>query len=160
MVTLERIQEQLALVMDPEVPVLSIVDLGLVRSVERKETHIVLGIAPTYTGCPAMDVIHDRIREALSVLGTDIKIESVLHPPWTTDWMSEAGKKKLEAYGIAPPVGKAADKRSLWGPSPTVRCPRCKSEDTALVSLFGSTACKSLYQCGSCNEPFDYFKCF
>jgi len=160
MVTLERIQELLALVMDPEVPVLSIVDLGLVRSVERKETHIVLGIAPTYTGCPAMDVIHDRIREALSVLETDIKIESVLHPPWTTDWMSEAGKKKLEAYGIAPPVGKAADKRSLWGPSPTVRCPRCKSEDTALVSLFGSTACKSLYQCGSCNEPFDYFKCF
>lgn len=160
MVTLERIQEQLALVMDPEVPVLSIVDLGLVRSVERKETHIVLGISPTYTGCPAMDVIHDRIREALSVLETDIKIESVLHPPWTTDWMSEAGKKKLEAYGIAPPVGKAADKRSLWGPSPTVRCPRCKSEDTALVSLFGSTACKSLYQCGSCNEPFDYFKCF
>ena len=160
MVTLERIQEQLALVMDPEVPVLSIVDLGLVRSVERKETHIVLGISPTYTGCPAMDVIHDRIREALSVLGTEIKIESVLHPPWTTDWMSEAGKKKLEAYGIAPPVGKAADKRSLWAPSPTVRCPRCKSEDTALVSLFGSTACKSLYQCGSCNEPFDYFKCF
>ncbi len=160
MVTLERIKEHLALVMDPEVPVLSIVDLGLVRSIEVKEAIITLGIAPTYTGCPAMDVIHDRVREALSVFEAPVKIEVVLHPPWTTDWMSDAGKKKLEAYGIAPPVGKAADKRSLWGPSPAVRCPRCKSEDTALVSLFGSTACKSLYQCQGCNEPFDYFKCF
>ena len=107
-----------------------------------------------------MDVIHDRIREALAPLGLPVHIKPEIHPPWTTDWMSEAGKKKLEAYGIAPPVGKASDKRSLWAPSPTVRCPRCKSDNTALISLFGSTACKSLYQCRSCDEPFDYFKCF
>ncbi len=155
-----EIKLRLEQVMDPEVPVLSIIDLGLVRSIELVESQVMLGIAPTYTGCPAMDVIHDRIREALEPLGIHVVISTVLAPPWTTDWMTEAGKKKLEDYGIAPPVGKASDKRSLWEPQPAVPCPRCKSQETTLVSLFGSTACKSLYQCRSCNEPFDYFKCF
>ena len=160
MVSQLDVERQLGEVMDPEVPVLSIVDLRLVRSVQVSNSDIHLGIAPTCTGCPPMDVIHDRIREALAPLGLPVHIKPEIHPPWTTDWMSEAGKKKLEAYGIAPPVGKASDKRSLWSTSPTVRCPRCKSDNTALISLFGSTACKSLYQCRSCDEPFDYFKCF
>ncbi|MDG1252920.1 MAG: phenylacetate-CoA oxygenase subunit PaaJ [Schleiferiaceae bacterium] len=159
MVNKEFLEKALESVMDPEVPVLSVMDLGLVRSIRIEEEAIHVEVAPTYTGCPAMDVIHLRIKEALCPFGVTV-IHPVIHPPWTTDWMTEAGKKKLEAYGIAPPVGKASDKRTLWAPSPTVRCPRCKSELTSLVSLFGSTACKSLYQCQDCNEPFDYFKCF
>ena len=159
MVDNEALERALESVMDPEVPVLSVMDLGLVRAIYQVKEVIHVDVAPTYTGCPAMDVIHERIKASLEPFG-ETMIHSVIDPPWTTDWMTEAGKKKLEAYGIAPPVGKASGKRTLWAPSPNVRCPRCKSERTDLVSLFGSTACKSLYQCQDCNEPFDYFKCF
>jgi len=158
MVSEEALWKALEGVMDPEVPVLSVVDLVVIRRVVHQDTAIHVDLALTYTGCPAMDVIQKRVEEGLAVFGP-VVVHTVLDPPWTTDWMSEAGRAKLEAYGIAPPVGKASDKRSLWAVQPTVHCPRCKSQNTDLVSLFGSTACKSLYQCRDCQEPFDYFKC-
>ena len=148
-------------VLDPEVPAVSIVELGMVRFVERAPGgNLRVGISPTYTGCPATDVIVRSAREALEGAGfAQPEIQTVLSPPWTTDWITEEGRAKLEAYGIAPPVGSSADKRSLFAPSPAVRCPRCKSFQTTRVSNFGSTACKALYQCDECREPFDYFKC-
>lgn len=144
---------------DPEIPVLSIVDLGIVRQVKINETapgdmEIEVVITSTYTGCPAMDMIATEIRVMLSTLGfKEIKITTSLAPAWTTDWMSAEGKQKLNAYGIAPP-----DKRFTI-PVDGVVCPQCRSSNTKLVSEFASTACKALYQCNDCKEPFDYFKC-
>ncbi|HAB31242.1 MAG TPA: phenylacetate-CoA oxygenase subunit PaaJ [Cryomorphaceae bacterium] len=158
MVKTQELWDALASVMDPEVPVLSVLDLGVIRAIRHESNRIEVDISPTYTGCPAMDVISSQVREALLSFG-DVNIVTVLDPPWTTDWISAEGRNKLEAYGIAPPVGRAHDKRSLWAPVPSVRCPRCKSASTKLISHFGSTACKALYQCLDCQEPFDYFKC-
>ncbi|HAB35090.1 MAG TPA: phenylacetate-CoA oxygenase subunit PaaJ [Cryomorphaceae bacterium] len=158
MVSEEALWSALAEVMDPEVPVLSVVDLGVIRRVYTEGSSIHIDLSPTYTGCPAMDVIQKRVEEALNSFG-EVVVHTVLDPPWTTDWMTATGREKLEAYGIAPPVGKATDKRSLWAVQPSVGCPRCKSQNTEILSLFGSTACKSLYQCRDCHEPFDYFKC-
>jgi ring-1,2-phenylacetyl-CoA epoxidase subunit PaaD len=142
-------------VCDPEVPVLSILDLGIVRDVQFNADEVEVIITPTYTGCPAMDMIAMNIRMALLENGySKIKITSVLAPAWTTDWMSDAGKRKLKAYGIAPPYAKAGDTSA-----PLIKCPQCNSADTKCISEFGSTACKALYQCNDCKEPFDYFKC-
>jgi ring-1,2-phenylacetyl-CoA epoxidase subunit PaaD len=139
---------------DPEVPVLSIIDLGIVRDIKMNDEEIEIIITSTYTGCPAMDMIAADIRFQLITLGfKKIKITTALFPSWTTDWMSEAGKRKLQEYGIAPP-----DKRFSI-PKDGVECPLCHSENTRMVSEFGSTACKALYQCNDCKEPFDYFKC-
>ncbi len=140
-------------VTDPEVPVLTIMDLGIVRNVKINNDEIEVVITPTYTGCPAMDMIAMNIRLALLENGfTKIKITSVLSPAWTTDWMTTAGKEKLQAYGIAPPrLSSDRDGQIL--------CPQCHSSNTKLLSEFGSTACKALYQCNNCLEPFDYFKC-
>jgi ring-1,2-phenylacetyl-CoA epoxidase subunit PaaD len=139
---------------DPEIPVLSILDLGIVRDVKTNEGEIEIIITPTYSGCPAMDMISMDIRLKLIENGyPKIKITSVLSPAWTTDWMSEDGKRKLNEYGIAPPK-----MQSDLSDSPPI-CPQCKSKDTKLLSQFGSTACKALYQCNNCKEPFDYFKC-
>jgi len=139
---------------DPEVPVLSIIDLGIVRDVIMNDDEMEIIITSTYTGCPAMDMIAADIRSQLTTLGyKKIKITQSLSPPWTTDWMSESGKRKLQEYGIAPP-----DKRFSI-PKDGVECPLCHSQNTRLVSEFGSTACKALYQCNDCKEPFDYFKC-
>lgn len=153
--------EVLASVLDPEVPAVSIVDLGMVRYAEQSPDGTVrVGLSPTYTGCPATDVIVRLTEEALRAAGfASTHVETVLSPPWTTDWITPEGRQKLEEYGIAPPVGSSADKKSLFAPSPVVRCPRCKSLHTTRVSNFGSTACKALYQCDDCQEPFDYFKC-
>ena len=156
-----KIYEILKTVSDPEIPVLTILDLGIVREVKLDgasgEVEVIM--TPTYSGCPAMDFIEVNIKSALQEAGIlNPKITTVLSPAWTTDWLTEAGKTKLKAYGIAPPVG-LADKLSLLGEKPEVECPRCGSIDTKLVSQFGSTACKSLYQCRECLEPFDYFKC-
>ena len=141
-------------VCDPEVPVLSILDLGIVRDVKINDEAIEVVITPTYSGCPAMDAISMDIRLKLIEHGyKNIKITSVLTPVWTTDWMTDAGKQKLEAYGIAPP------KRGYNNEDEMPSCPQCKSVDTKLLSQFGSTACKALYQCNDCKEPFDYFKC-
>jgi len=145
-------------VMDPEVPVLSIVDLGIVRNVDAENNTIT--ITPTYSGCPAMQTIEDDIRKILADNGLEnITIETTLTPAWTTDWMSEAGRKKLREYGIAPPVGTSKDKSVLFGDEKEVACPQCRSMRTKLISQFGSTACKAMYKCEDCLEPFDYFKC-
>jgi ring-1,2-phenylacetyl-CoA epoxidase subunit PaaD len=139
---------------DPEVPVLSIIDLGIVRDIHLNDEEVEVMITPTYTGCPAMDMIATAIRVELSTLGfKKVKVTQTLSPAWTTDWMSEEGKRKLKDYGIAAP-----DKRFAIAKD-GVECPHCNSNNTRLISEFGSTACKSLFQCNDCKEPFDYFKC-
>ena len=146
-------------VLDPEVPVLSVVDLGIIRDVWTDGEEIEVVITPTYSGCPAMDVISINIKSALQEAGYEnVKITSVLSPAWTTDWLSEAGKAKLKAYGIAPPIS-SVDKASLIGEERHIPCPLCNSTNTEMISQFGSTACKALHRCKDCLEPFDYFKC-
>ena len=158
MVTTATIWKLLDQVADPEIPVLTIADLGIVRTVEINENKCIVTITPTYSGCPAMHQIEEEILKALSpTILTEVK--STLSPAWTTDWMTEEARVKLEEYGIAPPQKGSADKNLLMGKLRDVRCPRCKSSHTAMVSQFGSTACKSLYKCEDCKEPFDYFKC-
>jgi ring-1,2-phenylacetyl-CoA epoxidase subunit PaaD len=152
---------------DPEVPVLSVIDLGVVRDViltppsDSEGIGICIIVTPTYTGCPAMDVMKMNIRMALLQAGfRNIEIKQVLSPAWTTDWMSEQGKEKLKAYGIAPPqYRQAVCTPDAFQAEEAIQCPRCNSYHTRLVSQFGSTACKALYQCNDCKEPFDYFKC-
>ncbi|MBT9484027.1 1,2-phenylacetyl-CoA epoxidase subunit PaaD [Sediminibacterium sp.] len=144
-------------VKDPEVPVLSVVDLGVIRAVALEEQRVTVTITPTYTGCPAMDMISMHIKMALNTAGYQTTIQTVLSPAWTTDWMTENGKQQLKAYGIAPPMGKSFDQSYL--DNLIVPCPQCNSTHTVLVSQFGSTACKALYKCEECKEPFDYFKC-
>lgn len=141
--------EALDSVADPEIPVLTIRDLGVLRGVRMNDGEVVVTITPTYSGCPAMVDIQDSIEAALKAAGVEkFSIETSLSPAWTTDWMSEEGREKLNAYGIAPP---RRDSKIL--------CPQCNSEDTRLISEFGSTACKALHQCNACLEPFDHFKC-
>jgi ring-1,2-phenylacetyl-CoA epoxidase subunit PaaD len=157
----EKIWSILQTVTDPEVPVLTIIDLGIVRDVVIEGDKIEVIITPTYSGCPAMDVISMNIRMALLQEGiTNISIKQILSPAWTTDWMTEEGKQKLKAYGIAPPQYKqVVCEPELFGKEEAIQCPLCNSYNTRLVSQFGSTACKALYQCNDCKEPFDYFKC-
>ena len=150
-------------VTDPEVPALTILDLGIVRDIlifgDETDPSVKISITPTYSGCPAMDVISIGIRMALMGHGLrHITIEQQLSPAWTTDWMTEDGKRKLREYGIAPPNRKAFEKLGLFEEE-LVICPRCNSEDTELVSRYGPTSCKALYKCLSCKEPFEYFKC-
>ncbi|MES2328314.1 MAG: 1,2-phenylacetyl-CoA epoxidase subunit PaaD [Bacteroidota bacterium] len=169
-----RVLEILETVSDPEVPVLSVIDLGIVRNIEvlptpplelvppkREGWGVTVFVTPTYTGCPAIDVMKINIRMALLAEGfTDIKIIEVLSPAWTTDWISEHGKEKLKAYGIAPPqYRQAVCTPDSFQEEEAIQCPLCNSYHTRLVSQFGSTACKALYQCNDCKEPFDYFKC-
>ena len=157
-IPVKKVWQILEQISDPEIPILSIVDLGIVRDISVNENNIEVFITPTYSGCPAMDMIAMNIRMELLHHGFEnIKITQQLSPAWTTDWMTEAGKKKLKAYGIAPPVGKAIDQQFLEDMK--VECPQCHSKNTKLLSEFGSTACKALFQCQDCKEPFDYFKC-
>ncbi len=148
---------------DPEIPVLSIVDLGIIRDIEMLQDEngnqiAKVTITPTYSGCPAMDVISIQIKMALLANGFNQSIiQQVLSPAWTTDWITENGKQQLKAYGIAPPVGKSFDNAYLEDLQ--IECPQCNSTNTSLVSAFGSTACKALFKCLDCKEPFDYFKC-
>jgi ring-1,2-phenylacetyl-CoA epoxidase subunit PaaD len=157
----ERVWLILETVMDPEVPVLSVTDLGIIRDVKLNDGEIEIIITPTYSGCPAMDMIAMNIRLALLEQGySNIKITTVLSPAWTTDWMSEEGKQKLKEYGIAPPNPKQQVCRDeLFAQNEAIQCPHCNSYHTHRISEFGSTACKALYQCKDCKEPFDYFKC-
>jgi ring-1,2-phenylacetyl-CoA epoxidase subunit PaaD len=153
-----RAFEVAAAVVDPEIPVLSIADLGVLRDVRVVDGTIEVDITPTYSGCPAMNLIALNVEMALIHAGFPMpRIKTVLSPAWTTDWMTEHGKKTLAAYGIAPPEGKAS-RRALFGEE-YVTCPRCGSRDTQRISEFGSTACKALWRCRACSEPFDYFKC-
>jgi len=152
---------------DPEIPVISVVDLGIVREVALEGDEVVVTITPTYSGCPAMQVIAEDVENALRARGIErVRIASRLSPAWTTDWMSEAGKAALKGYGIAPPVQQVIDISGLKHgvkrhaiQEPDVACPNCGSSHTRLTSQFGSTPCKALYQCLDCKEPFDYFKC-
>lgn len=170
-VTPSQVWTWLGAVPDPEIPVISVVDLGIVREVAFEGGEWVVTITPTYSGCPAMQVIADTVTETLHARGLDkVRLVSRLSPAWTTDWMSEAGKAALKGYGIAPPVQQAIDisglrsglrggvKRGAFV-EPAVACPNCGSTHTQLTSQFGSTPCKALYKCLACREPFDYFKC-
>lgn len=179
------IYTHLGQVNDPEIPVLSLQDMGILRAVKvlaktderhaqalknfrashpdapkEHAAHVYeIIISPTYVGCPAMDRMSQDIEEAMFVRQLPFTITQQLQPSWTTEWISEEGRKKMEAYGIAPPVSGSADKRELFAEAPKVRCPKCKDLDTRMLSLYGSTACKSQYVCNSCLEPFEYFKC-
>jgi ring-1,2-phenylacetyl-CoA epoxidase subunit PaaD len=157
----KRIWKILGQVNDPEVPVLSVIDMGIIREIKLNNDETEVVITPTYSGCPAMDVISMSIKMTLLSHGyKNIKIKQVLSPAWTTDWMSEEGKRKLKEYGIAPPNPKQqAGDDKLFAQDEAVQCPHCHSHYTHRISEFGSTACKSLYQCDDCKEPFDYFKC-
>lgn len=151
----------LANVADPEIPVLSILDLGMVRGIElNADEEIVVRLTPTYSGCPATDLLKQQISEALDGAGfSPVNVVVDLSEAWSTDWMSDSGKTKLKAYGIAPPVGDAHSCGSHMALTDGIECPHCQSHDTQLLSEFSSTACKALYRCQSCLEPFDYFKC-
>lgn len=145
---------------DPEIPVISIVELGVVRDLTIDGKGIKVLITPTYTGCPATNVFEQDITTALTNIGFEnIEIKHQYTPAWTTDWLNEESREKLRKYGIAPPNGQTSDKNFLLGKDPKVTCPQCKSKNTKMISQFGSTACKSLYQCNDCLETFDYFKC-
>jgi ring-1,2-phenylacetyl-CoA epoxidase subunit PaaD len=144
---------------DPEIPVLSIMDMGIVRDIEINEKNVLIKITPTYSGCPAMDTIAMEIKIKLEQAGYNTTVKNILSPAWTTDWITEKGRKDLEKYGIAAPLNATLDKRALLDGERIVKCPQCNSTNTKMVSQFGSTACKALFQCEDCKEPFDYFKC-
>lgn len=151
MVSAAQIWDWLAEVPDPEIPAVSLVDLGIVRDVTVDENGTQVTVTPTYSGCPATAVIALDIETHLAAKGLqDVRLHQQLTPPWTTDWITEAGRNKLEGYGIAPP-------QPAGGPE---RCPLCQSPDVERISQFGSTPCKAQWRCNSCLEPFDYFKCF
>lgn len=160
--TEDAVWQLLSTVKDPEVPVLSVVELGIIRKVcvENYDT-VTISITPTYSGCPAMDVIRMQLHMVLLENGfKKVNIEQTLSPAWTTDWMTKEGKEKLKAYGIAPPLPKqAVCNPEVFQKEEAIQCPQCLSYHTHMVSRFGSTACKALYQCLDCKEPFDYFKC-
>lgn len=160
MINKEKIYQWLGDITDPEVPVLTILDLGIVRDVLIEgDKDVTVIITPTYSGCPAMDMISMQIRMSLLSRGINkVNIKQQLSPAWTTDWMSEEGKVKLKEYGIAPPVRSAKEEIGLFEED-GVACPKCNSVETTIVSGFGPTSCKSLYKCNSCKEPFEHFKC-
>jgi len=158
-VTEKEVWAYLEEVFDPEVPVLTVVDLGVIRAVKIEEDLCSILITPTYSGCPAMKVIEEDIISKLAEKGiSKVKVDLTLSPAWSTDWISENGRNKLREYGIAPPENEV-DKSVLFAEPTVVPCPLCKSRNTKMVSQFGSTACKAHYQCIDCLEPFDYFKC-
>ncbi len=158
-INIQQIEEILASVSDPEIPVLSIMEMGVVRSANIVNGIVEVEITPTYSGCPAMDVIEDDIKLAFKEKGYKAKVNLILSPAWTTDWITQKGRTALEKYGIASPLSPEADKDALLGNKKVVKCPQCGSLNTKLVSQFGSTACKAFFQCEDCLEPFDYFKC-
>lgn len=164
MVTLDqeiaRIWELLSAVEDPEIPVVSIVDLGIVRDVFEQDGKIHVHITPTYSGCPATQIIEEMVIEALKTGQVEnFEVKTRLSPAWSTAMITEEAKLKLEAYGIAPPTEESVDIRALSGEEHIIKCPNCKSANTKMVSQFGSTPCKAHFKCNVCLEPFDYFKC-
>ncbi len=158
-VELKNIEALLREVTDPEIPVLSIMDMGVVRDIEQNGKALLVKITPTYSGCPAMDTIATDIKLKMDAAGFDTTVKLVLAPAWTTDWITENGRRELEKYGIAAPLDETSDKHALIDGKRIVKCTNCGSTNTKMVSQFGSTACKALFQCEDCLEPFDYFKC-
>lgn len=146
-------------VSDPEIPVLSVLALGVIREAIEVDGVVKIKLTPTYSGCPAMDVIGDDLKAAFSEIGKNAEVELVLSPAWSTDWISEEGLQKMEEYGISRPLSESHDIDVLLHGKKLVKCPQCGSTNTHLVSQFGSTACKALFKCDDCHEPFDYFKC-
>jgi len=155
----QAIEDALTAVSDPEIPVLSVMDMGIIREVIISDKNVHIKITPTYSGCPAMDTIAVDIKSAIDALGYNTEVELVLSPAWSTDWLTQRGKDKLEAYGIAAPLEESLDKQALLDGERIVKCPQCGSTNTKIISQFGSTACKALFGCEDCLEPFDYFKC-
>ena len=157
--SLDQIWTLIREIPDPEIPVLTLTDLGIIKDVQQENDVVKVTITPTYIGCPAMKVFEDDIVAKLQENGYhQVIVDIVLSPAWTTDWMTEEGRVKLKEYGIAPPVG-TSDKTALQMEKRAIQCPRCNSMNSKMISQFGSTPCKSLYQCEECLEPFDYFKC-
>lgn len=155
-ITVAYIRSMIGEIPDPEIPVITIEDLGILRNVEQDGDTFVITITPTYSGCPAMDFISMNIRKRLAETGIEnYRLETKLSPAWTTAWMTEKGKQQLREFGIAPPSGNTGEHLQDLHPA----CPQCHSENTELVNAFGSTACKALFRCRACSEPFDYFKC-
>jgi ring-1,2-phenylacetyl-CoA epoxidase subunit PaaD len=157
----QRVWSVLHGVPDPEIPVLSVVDLGIVRHARvTADGAIQVGLSPTYSGCPATEVIKASVKSALRDAGfAQVEVSDVLAPAWTSDWITAEGRRKLHEYGIAPPAETVSSPRRLVRPAPVIACPRCDSVATTRISEFGSTPCKALYRCVDCLEPFDYFKC-
>ena len=157
---LDQVWSWLGEVPDPEIPVISLTDLGIIRDIVWEGDTLVVAVTPTYSGCPATSIINLEIEAKLRSKGVEnLRLERRLTPPWTTDWITPSAREALSAYGIAPPVGLAGRVNRLAGSAPEVTCPRCGSVDTERVSQFGSTPCKAAYRCTNCLEPFDYFKC-
>lgn len=156
----QEVWRLLAEVPDPEIPILNVIELGVVRYVrDEHERGIAVGVSPTYTGCPATEVIQASIKSHLHEAGfAAVRVDSVLSPPWSSDWLTDSAREKLREYGIAPPEESVDTPRRLFG-EPTVHCPRCASAQSERVSEFASTPCKASYKCKSCLEPFEYFKC-
>jgi len=160
MASLEDIKKVISEIPDPEIPVISIKELGVLKEIFYKEETLKVVITPTYSGCPAMDRFQKDIIEKLELLKVkSYEIKMQFDPAWTTDWITVEGKEKLRDYGIAPPAHKTKDKNILLGNKQRIECPRCNTKETELVSQFSSTACKAMYRCTSCLEPFEYFKC-
>ena len=160
MASLEDIKKVISEIPDPEIPVISIKELGVLREIFYKEETLKVVITPTYSGCPAMDRFQKDIIEKLKLLKVkSYEIKMQFDPAWTTDWITAEAKEKLRDYGIAPPAHKTKDKNILLGNKQRIECPRCNTKETELVSQFSSTACKAMYRCTSCLEPFEYFKC-
>lgn len=156
--TLKDIESFISGIPDPEIPVISIKELGILRGIDFVNNDYVITITPTYTACPAMGLIETQVKEELSRHGiNNVKVNLTYSPAWTTDWIDEDAKKKLKNYGIAPPLHTSCGK--LTSKNTPIRCPHCNSINTQIISYFGSTACKSLYSCADCKEPFEYFKC-
>ena len=159
MLTTAQAWDILARVPDPEIPAISVTDLGIVRDVQAAEEGVDVVVTPTYSGCPATEAIERSIREALSAAGArDVRVRQQLSPAWSTDWIAEDARERLRAYGIAPPGERPVGGAQPLSFVPRVSCPRCSSADTERLSQFGSTACKALYRCRACREPFEYFK--
>ena len=156
MTSAAELREVLAQVHDPEIPVITIEDLGILRDVQVEGDRVVVTITPTYSGCPAMQEIEADVRAALSAY--DVEVRTVLSPAWTTDWMTDDGRRRLQEHGIAPPERRPAGPVLVQLGPPRLTCPQCGSTDTEELSRFGSTSCKSMWRCRSCREPFDHFR--
>lgn len=157
---ISKIQAQISSIPDPEIPVITIAELGILREIKEEAGKIIVTITPTYSGCPAMKAIENEIAGILQKNSIEnFEVRYTYSPAWTTDWLNDHAKEKLRAYGIAPPEKTSADKSVLSLQQKIKTCPRCHSTNTEMIAAFGSTACKALYRCKDCGEPFDYFKC-
>ena len=155
----EAVKKQLQYVMDPELPFLTISEMGMLRDVYFHEGHTVIVLTPTYSGCPATDVISEDSLKAARSVDPNAEVKISMYPAWTTDWISHETRRKMEENGIAPPIGSSHDRAFLTGDGKVVPCPLCKSSNTNMISAFGSTACKASFTCLDCSEPFEHFKC-